>query len=341
MNKTVLIVGAGGRTGAMFAEELKEACSVFGVGLDREIDQIEEKKITIQKNGERKIYSVNTVRAWEFEKLASEIAPDFIFLATKNPVGEAVKHYYRNFKFSKKMPVLVLSQNGLSAANDAREALGQVLGPESGKVKIIRLSLFNPIAADKADDGTLNIIYSLPIKLAYGVHSGGADASDLREFFLKTKMEVEEVAPKDTRNMEYTKLFMNLIGMASAVKGKSVKEGFGDREIFAQEINVLREYAAAVKKAGGKFLNFSNYPYPIGTMAWAVVAFPLPVWSLFKSQVAGIVGSKRNDKPKDIGEIDYYNGDVVRLAKSKGEEAQENEKVYQAGKKILQQGQGK
>ncbi|HOX30436.1 MAG TPA: 2-dehydropantoate 2-reductase N-terminal domain-containing protein [Candidatus Paceibacterota bacterium] len=335
MNKTVLIVGAGGRTGAMFSEELKKACRVFGVGLDREIDQIEEKKIVIKKNGEILKYSVNTVRSWEFEKVAADIAPDFIFLATKNPVGETVKYYYRNFRFAQKIPVLVLSQNGLSAANEAREALGHVLESEAAKVKIIRLSLFNPIAADVSDDGTFNIIYSLPIKLAYGVHSGGEDASDLREIFLKTEMEVEEVAPKDTRNMEYTKLFMNLIGMASAVKGKSVKDGFRDREIFAQEINVLREYAAAVKNAGGKFLNFSNYPYPIGTMAWAVSVLPLPMWSLFRSQVASIVGSKRNDKPKDIGEIDYYNGEVVRLAKLQGRQAPENEKVYESGKAVL------
>jgi ketopantoate reductase len=339
MTKNVLIVGIGGRTGAMFAEELKEAGNIFGVGLDREIDLIEEKKIVILRNGESKIYAINAVRSWEFKNLAAEIAPDFIFITAKNPVGEAVKYYYRNFKNIQKYPVLVLSQNGLSAANDAREALKEILGPEAEKVKIIRLSLFNPIGANLSGDGIFSINYSVPVQLCYGVHSGGEDASDLREILLKTKIESEEVAPKDTRNMEYTKLFMNLIGMASAVRGKSVKEGFNDQETFVQEINVLREYAKVVKRAGGKFLNFTNYPYPLGLMAWAVVFLPLPVWSLFKSQVAGLVGSKRNDKPKDIGEIDYYNGEVVKLAKSLGESVPVNEKVLQQGRAVLRKDQ--
>lgn len=338
MNKKILIVGIGGRTGAMFAEELKGAGSIFGVGLDREIDLIERKKIAVAKNGEVASYAVNAMRPWEFEKIAADISPDFIVLATKNPVGEAVKFYYRNFKNNDKFPVLALSQNGLSAADDARQALEQVLGEDSKKVKIIRISLFNPITAVMSQDGTFSIGYTLPIRLAYGVHSGGEDAADLRELFLKTKIEAEEVAPSDTRNMEYTKLFMNLIGMASAVRGKSVKEGFADPVIFAQEIGALREFVDAVKRSGGKFLNFDNYPYPIGMMAWAVLALPFPVWSIFRMKVAGMVGSKRNDKPKDIGEIDYYNGEVVKMAHALGRNALVNEKILRLGKELLSKG---
>jgi hypothetical protein len=270
--------------------------------------------------------------------LAEEIAPDFVFLATRNPVGEAVKFYYRAFAKISKLPVLVLSQNGLSAGGDAREALKEALGADSEKVKIIRLSLFNPIAAVLSGE-TFCVSYSTPVQLCYGVHSGGAGASDLREVFSNTKIDAAEVAAGDTRNMEYSKLFLNLIGMASAVRGKSVKEGFNDPEIFADEMKVIREYAKSVKKAGGKFLTFPNYSYPVGIIVWGLTSLPLPVFSLFRSRLAGIVGSKRDNKPKDIAEIDYYNGDVVKLARKFGVCVPANEKILAEGKKLLKEKQ--
>lgn len=319
----------------MFGEELSETCEVFGIGLDREIEAIEGKKILIHKTGSHeKIFEIKTIKSWEFEKIINDIIPDFIMLAVKNPVAEAVKQYYRGFKGREKIPALILSQNGLSAGWDALKALEVVLGDDAKNVQIIRLSLFNPIEA-KSNGEEICITYSLPIRLCYGVYSGKKDARDLREVFSQTKIEAEEVLSKDTKNMEFSKLYLNLMGMASAIRGLPVKEGFRDPDTFFEEVESLKEYAAVVKKAKGKFLNFDNYPYPIGILAACISALPASFLKPFRVKIAGIIAKGRKEKPKDLDEIEYYNGEVVKLAKKTGTRVPINEKLLAEGKFVF------
>lgn len=334
MNKKVFIVGAGGRTGTMFAEELKGACDIFGIGLDREIDAIAEKKILVSTGGREKTFEIETIRPWEFEKIVDDISPDFIFMAVKNPVGQAVKHYYRVFKNKENIPALILSQNGLSAGYDAFSALKDVLGEDAKRVQIIRLSLFNPIDA-RIKEGRLCVGYSRPIRLCYGVFAGNDDTGGLKDIFHNARIVAEQVAAKDVRNMEFSKLYFNLIGMASAAHGLSINDGFSDPEVFAEEIRSLKEYTVIVKAAGGRFLSFSNYPYPLEMIAGAISLLPVPALSLVRRNLAKLVSKEKNGKPKDLAEIDYYNGEVVRLAKELGRGAPVNKRILEAGKSAL------
>jgi len=47
MEPRILIIGIGGRTGSMFANELNSVSNVIGVGLDKEIDAIASGNIVI------------------------------------------------------------------------------------------------------------------------------------------------------------------------------------------------------------------------------------------------------------------------------------------------------
>ncbi len=334
MKKKIFVVGAGGRTGTMFAEELKNACDVIGVARDAQADAIEAKKVFVKKDGTVAPLEIDVVREWEFASVSKDAAADYLFLATKNPVGPAVRQYYENFRNAEKIPALVLSQNGLSAGDDARAALREVFGGEAKQAQVIRVSLFNPIDADAAG-GQFSISYRLPIRLCYGVINGSEDAAGLRAIFGAAGIDAEQVRQRDTRNMEYSKLFLNLIGMAMASKGRPVKDAFDDLDAFALEINALKEYIGLVRASGGRFLNFGNYPYPVGVVAWMIAVTPVSLLSRFSGLFAKMVAKGRNDKPKDLDEIDYYSGEVVRLADKLGRPASVNEKIIADAKKIL------
>jgi len=315
MQKIIYIIGARGRTGAMFGHELRHAARV--VAIDRGADF----GAAIQKD-------------W----------PDFIWMATRNPVAEAVKFYYRFFSGKEKVPALILSQNGLSAVNDARIALkeaigqapstgsGQALSTGSGqapstssgqgadKVRIIRVSLCNQVEVDNSKD--LKVKYKLPVRLGFGAINGQSD--DIGQIFADAGFVAQKFSGRGVADMEYSKLMSNLIGMAAAASGLSVGEGYRDKKIFCQEIEMLKEFSAIAKKQGVKFVRLGNYP--MGFVA-LVITLPLRVIMPFRGLIAAILVKKRDNKPKDLSEIDYYNGDVVKLGKKLGIPTPVNEAV--------------
>ncbi len=324
-NLKIGIIGVGGRTGTMFFQELKNLGNVFGIGREKEIEEIKEKKLFVEKNGKLEKVEGNLIREEEFPK---EIQFDFLFLTVKNPVANAVKYYYGKIKEKNfKPPVLFLSQNGIEASNEALLALEEIFGKEI--VSVFRISLFNPVEK-RVENGKFVVSYSLPIKIALGKISGPENEEELKSFFKKTKIKAFFIPPAQVKNMEYSKLFLNLIGMASATRGLSLKEGFSKKEVFLEEIEAMREYIKVVRAVGGNFLNFPGYPVRIFSHF-----FSLPIFLLlpFRKIFGRIIERGRLKKPKDLDEIDYYNGVVVRLGKSLKIATPINEKILKRIKK--------
>ena len=254
--------------------------------------------------------------------------PDFIWLAVRNPVAAAVKFYYSQFKGKEKIPALIISQNGLSAIGDALEALKEALGQDADKVRVIRVSLINGIDLT-VDGGTSVIQYKIPIKLGFGAVAG--QSADLREILLVSKIKVQEFQGVDVFKMENSKLFTNLIGMAAAVNGVTVSNGFRNKKIFAQEVAMLKEYVLATKKSGRGFLDdYAGYP-----IKFFAGLMPLPVGLLMPFRaVFGSIVTKGRNRPKDLSEIDYYNGEVVKLGKKFNVPTPVNEMVVARAKEI-------
>ena len=338
----------------MFAFELLNSAGILGVGRKEEIQKIQEGKIYLErKKGETIKFRGKVIEEEEFnkeimiespevEKQRAEgerqkpkvsgagvggFLPDFIFLCVKNPIGPGVKYYYQRFKKNERIPSLILSQNGISVVEEAKKELEKIFGEKAKEIRIIRVSLFNAISSEKIDDET-KISYFLPIRLAFGKASGDGEVKDLKEIFKKAGIEAEELSPEDIKNMEFSKLFTNLVGMASAAKGLSIENGFRDKETFKEEATVLREYIKVVKKGGGKFLNLKHYP--IKFLTFLIDFFPLSFLTVFRKILAKIITKGRGGKEKgNIDEIDYYNGAVVKLGKELGIETPINEKIYQ------------
>ena len=324
MSKRIAIVGAGGRTGTLFAHELRNSAEIVGVARHPEAEDIRDGRILIERKGsmpERLACDVI-----DDDAFTAEVAPDFLFLATKNPVAPSVRHYYEQGQ-QEKPPDLILSQNGVVAAEEARTELESIFGARAGTIRILRVSLFNPVSVRTADDKTV-IEYFEPVRLVFGVASGPDETQDLLELFLGAGIEAKAVASGDVKNMEFSKLFTNLLGVPSAAHGLTIEEGFADRAVFEEEIRALREYAQVVKRSGGRFLNLRHYP--TGLYAALLGTVPMPILSLFRKQIATVITRGRRSKEKgNIDEIDYYSGAVVSMGERLGVETPVNRKTCQ------------
>ena len=221
--KKISIIGVGGRTGTMFAKELEPFAEITGVAREEEVSSVKAGKILIKRKKENpEVFRGHTVKDVDFKEQAP---PDFMFITTKNPVSPPIKFYYQDFKGEEKIPALLLSQNGISALEEAQKTLKEIFGPDYEKIRIFRIILFNPIDRE-TDGGRILIKYSLPIRIAFAQAFGPSYSEDLTEIFRQANFEFKQFPQKEARNLEFSKLFLNLFGMAAAVQGLSVKEGF-------------------------------------------------------------------------------------------------------------------
>jgi 2-dehydropantoate 2-reductase len=315
--KKIAVIGVGGRTGTMFCFELKEVANVLGVGQEIEKQLLVERKKERAKNLDVRMVSGSQ---WSL----NDFSPDIIFLAIKNPVGPAIKYYYQRMKEKGIFPTLILSQNGVAAISDSISVLKEIFGSDYEKIRIVKLSLFNPI--DRKQQKTEIIVnYSLPIRISFGKVSGPGNLKDIQLLFKNAGFETTEFSRDRIKDMEFSKLFFNLIGMASATKGLSIEQGFKDRESFKEEIGVLKEYIRVVKSSANSFVNFPHYPVKLFTLLIEIL--PTKLLLLFRKNIAKIITKGREGKPKDLTEIKYYNGFVVDLGERLGVPTPINQKI--------------
>jgi len=209
--------------------------------------------------------------------------------------------------------------------------LKEALGQEAGRVKIVRASLINGIDLKINNDGTSIISYKTPIKIAFGFLEGADKDDGLSAAFHGAGFKVQKFSGRGVAEMENSKLFTNLIGMASAANGLSVSAGLRDKKVFKQEISMLKEYVLAAK-AGGHGFAADFLGYPVKLLA-RMMLLPVSLLLPFRGVFEGIVAKGRN-RPKDLSEIDYYNGEVVRLGKKYGIAVPVNESIVAKAKDI-------
>jgi hypothetical protein len=321
-SKLIGIVGMG-RTGSMFFQELQDFFEVFGISRKEDIGLIKEGKVLIRKNGKDEVLKGNFLSDDEFNH-----SFDFLFFTVKNPVGPAISFYFKKIKEKNlKIPAIFLSQNGVEAGEEAISVLKEIFGEKAKEISIFRISLFNPVDREEKE-GRILISYSLPVKMAIAQISG--PKIDVSQIFERKNFKVFFIDQKNAKNMEYSKLLLNLIGIPSATHGLSIKDGFSKKEIFKEEILALREYKKVVKLSGGKFLNFSGYPVKFLSF---LISLPISFLSPFREILAEKIEKGRAGKKKELDEIDYYNGAVLKIAKKLKVEVPINSKILERVKK--------
>ncbi len=316
-NTRIAVIGVGGRTGTMFCFELKDVANVLGIG-----KEIEKRLLVERKKGQIELFEGRIILDSQWS--LNDFSPEIIFLAIKNPVGLVIKYYYQKMKEKGVFPTLILPQNGAAVTEEALSALKEVLDSDYDKVRIIRLNLFNAIDR-KQKNGNVIVNYSLPIKVAFGKVAGLRDTKDIKELFEKAGFEAQEFSAKQIKNMEFSKLFFNLIGIPSTTRGLDIQQGFKSSETFTEEFQALKEYIQVVKKSGNSFVNFQKYP--VKWLTLIIQILPIKLLLLFRKNIAKIITKGREGKPKDLTEIKYYNGFVVDLGEKLGIPTPINQKI--------------
>jgi hypothetical protein len=323
--KRIGVIGIGGRTGTMFTFELKNSVEVLGIGRKEEIELIKKRKLFVKRNGNEFLFERETISDSEFLRA---LPLDALFLTVKNPIRTAVSYYYQKIKEENfTPPALFLSQNGIEVGEEAISVLKEIFGEGAKEIPVFRISLFNPVNKE-VENEKISISYSLPIKIAIAQIFGLK--INVSQIFKGKNFEVFFVEQKNAKNMEYSKLFLNLIGIPSATYGFSIKDGFLRKEIFKEEILALREYKRVVKLSGGKFLNFPGYPVKFLSF---LISLPISFLIPFREILARKIEKERAEKKKDLDEIDYYNGAVFKMAKKLKVEVPINSKILERVKK--------
>jgi 2-dehydropantoate 2-reductase len=312
-----LIFGVG-RVGGMFYREiLRKNEKVFGI----EKRKFENFFVKVGESSEKLEVEI-------FEKIPKERKISFVFFCVKNPIDEIFEDFCYNLKEAKIFPeAIFFPQNGLQIREKAILKIKKVFGALSRKIDLLRIILLNSIDK-KEKENKIEISYSHPVKIVLAKFWGEKNRLTFYANYLKKfDFKVYEFKRNDVENLEYSKLFLNLIGLYCAAKNLSIEEGFSKKDIFEKEILSLKEYINCVQKNNGKFVNLPGYPVSI--FAFLIKNLPLSFISLFRKKIGKIVEKKREKKPKDISEIDFYTGAVVKLGEKVNLQTPVNKEIFE------------
>jgi len=206
--------------------------------------------------------------------------------------------------------IVVSMQNGVRNADVLREHLPNVLGGIVG---------FNVVSKD---DGTFRRATSGPLVVE---HQEGARA--IVEAFARAGFEA--IADPDIASMQWSKLVMNLNNAVSALSNAPTREIVltpGYRKcvaaIVSEALGVMRAAGIRPKRIG---------PLPVAVFPYAL-RLPTPLIQVVARAQLKIDPEARSSMWEDLArkrhtEVDFLNGEIVRLAKSIGKTAPINARV--------------
>ncbi|MCF7877535.1 MAG: ketopantoate reductase family protein [Candidatus Omnitrophica bacterium] len=185
------------------------------------------------------------------------------------------------------------------------------------------------------------VIYNFPGKLVLGNIFGkkapylGEAKKILENSF---NLEVKEAI----KGAKYLKLFVNLNNCIPAVLGKPMQEVFKNLEAAELAIRLNREAYRVVKQAGISLESLPNYPkerieklvsMPAGESAQI---FSKIMVNLSKEPLEGSI--LQSIKRGKFSEIDYINGEIVKLAKDNNQKAPLNKKIVELVHRVEKKG---
>ncbi|MDD4939935.1 MAG: ketopantoate reductase family protein [Candidatus Omnitrophica bacterium] len=136
---------------------------------------------------------------------------------------------------------------------------------------------------------------------------------------------------RDIRAMKYLKIFLNANNCIAAILGKSMQEAFSDADISRISISIWREGLGIISAAGINMASLPDFPLDrLSRLTSMPVNEAAKIYSgimagLSKEPLFGsILQSIKRGRPS---EIDYINGEFVRLAKDNNAVAPLNKKL--------------
>ncbi|MCP4653404.1 MAG: 2-dehydropantoate 2-reductase [Candidatus Omnitrophica bacterium] len=314
----IAVLGCGA-IGGLFLGYLSESCDVVGIVKDYQKQALDREGLLIDGAAGAKKVKVNAA-----VKLEKKV--DIAIFATK--IDDLEPLIKENVEFLKEATI-VSTQNGVKA--------DYILNKYFPKENIVTgIVMFagtyyppNKIVHNfKGDLIVGNIFNGSMEKAKYVAKSiGGA---------------FNAITLNNIRGAKYLKLFVNLNNCISAVLGKPMQEVFSDLDIAKLAIELNREAFVAIRKS--KIILESLPTYPKEKLE-GLVSMQIETAAVLFSKVMSTLGEEplygsilQSIKRGKKSEIDYINGEIVRLAGEEHIEAPLNTKIVRLVHQIEQGG---
>ncbi len=306
----IVVLGAGA-IGSLVAGYLTaEGEDVLLVGHPDSVNAIRQRGLEV--SGVRGPFKIDV-------KVSEELKyePDLLILATKTQdVDKALKDNRRFLKNA----VILTTQNGVQADS--------LVAKYTLKENIV--SSIVMFGATYLEPG--KVVHNFEGPWIIGKAFGGND-KEVVEISEGLNQVFPAIVAENIKGMKYLKIFVNANNCIPAVLGTCMQEAFSDINISKVSIAVWKEGLDIVNKAGVKLESLPDFPLERLTRltsmpeADAAKVFSGIMNSLSKEPLYGSI--LQSIKRGRASEIDYINGEFVRLAKESGIEAPLNEKLVE------------
>ncbi|MDD4980257.1 MAG: ketopantoate reductase family protein [Candidatus Omnitrophica bacterium] len=306
----IAVIGAGA-IGNLVAGYLKlKGLDVFLIGYADSVKAIREKGLRI--SGVRGDFNIKVDVS---DKLNSK--PELVILTTKTQdLGPAVKE---NMGFIKDAVVLT-TQNGVQAENIVSQYI-----PKENIISSIVM---------------FGATYLEPAKVVHNFEGNwiiGRIFSQNDETLLKISEVLNKIFPaiitQDLQGMKYLKIFVNANNCIPAILGKSMQEAFSDIAVSRISIGIWKEGLEIIACSGIKLVSLPDFPLERLTklaslpLEEAAGIFSGIMTNLSQEPLYGSI--LQSIKRNRASEIDYINGEFVRLAEDNKLDAPLNRKLVE------------
>lgn len=305
---TIAIIGAGAIGSVVAAYLTKAGQDVVLIGRQEQVD-------AIRKNG------LHLKGARGAENIAVKILPqldrnyDWVIFTVKTQDLEGVCRGNQKFL---KGSLALSSQNGVQA--------DQILSRHFPKENICSSIVMFGATYTRPGEAVFNFEGDWII----GKLSGPIDGKTC-ELVEALKSAFSVVVTDNIVGMKWTKLFVNFNNCIPAVIGKSMQETFADTDLCRLSILLLKEGVGIVQKSGTQLVSLPQFP---AERIYGMANMPL-------EQAAGIINKTLTSLSKEplygsilqsimrgrASEIDYINGQVVKMARELHMEAPLNSRI--------------
>jgi len=307
----IAVIGAGA-IGNLVAGYLKlKGEDVYLVGRGEAVEAISRNGLSI--SGVRGNFKVDISI---YDMLVSK--PDLLILATKTQdIEEALKNNLSLIKDS----IILTTQNGLSA-----ERIAAGLVPKENVLSSIVM-----FGATYLETG--KVTHNFEGSWILGSMSSESMDSRLLPLSLILNKAFPTVISEDILGMKCLKIFVNANNCIPAILGVSMQEAFSDPCISAISVAIWKEGFRIISKYGIKLASLPGFPVENVTRLISIPpeeaakVFSGIMTKLSRDPLYGsILQSIKRERPS---EIDYLNGEFVRLGQECNLEARLNKKLVE------------
>ncbi len=304
----IAVIGAGAIGSIVAAYLSKAGKDIVIVAKKEQAGIINQKGITVKTFEGKEVIRVKAIEALDSEY-------DLVIFTTKTQdLEEAYQH---NNKYLDNCCVLT-SQNGVQADS--------IMGVHIERDKLYSSIVMFGSTYIRPGEVTFNFKGDWVIGKPYAKID-----SKLQEIAEELKSVANIVISDDITAMKWVKLFVNFNNCIPAVIGKSMQETYSDMDLCRLSIKLLKEGYGLVEKAKINLLSLPNFPKEriLGMVNMpedeAAGIIHKTLTSLSKEPLYGSI--LQSILRKRTSEIDFINGEVVRLASQIKSKAPLNDKI--------------